>query len=169
MQARRTRRRPFDPMRYCVYTTIALLAWIVSAPVMMMAMSALGLVAYVRAMRDGLTRSKCVLRKPRLGALLSEYCFRRGSGGDRHAHHALTPLRHGVLSAAESPVRGVGHTEVDRRIGRESSPAPGRRLVTGKVNVVLPVTVYVCVPRAIGVGACSVPPTGVIAIEPRST
>jgi hypothetical protein len=57
---------PFDPIRLCVYTTIALLAWIVSAPVMMMAMSALGLVAYWRAMRDGLTRSKCVLRKPRL-------------------------------------------------------------------------------------------------------
>ena len=57
---------PFDPIRLCVYTTIALLAWIVSAPVMMMAMSAIGLVAYWRAMRDGLTRSKCVLRKPRL-------------------------------------------------------------------------------------------------------
>lgn len=57
---------PFDPIRLCVYTTIALLAWIVSAPVMMMAMSALGLVAYTRAMRDGLTRSKCVLRKPKL-------------------------------------------------------------------------------------------------------
>ncbi|HEY6826752.1 MAG TPA: hypothetical protein VI259_07835 [Gemmatimonadaceae bacterium] len=57
---------PFDPIRLCVYTTIALLAWIVGAPVMMMAMSALGLVAYWRAMRDGLTRSKCVLRKPRL-------------------------------------------------------------------------------------------------------
>ncbi len=57
---------PFDPIRLCVYTTIALLAWIVSAPVMMMAMSALGLVAYARAMRDGLTRSKCVLRKPKL-------------------------------------------------------------------------------------------------------
>ena len=57
---------PFDPIRLCVYTTIALLAWIVSAPVMMLAMSALGLVAYRRAMRDGLTRSTCVLRKPRL-------------------------------------------------------------------------------------------------------
>ena len=57
---------PFDPIRLCVYTTIALLAWIVSAPVMMMAMSALGLVGYARAMRAGLTRSKCVLRRPRL-------------------------------------------------------------------------------------------------------
>ena len=57
---------PFDPIRLCVYTTIALLAWIVSPPVMLMAMSALGIAGYVRAMRAGLTRSKCVLREPRL-------------------------------------------------------------------------------------------------------
>src|SRR4029079_8886661 len=57
---------PFDPIRLCVYTTIALLAWIVSPPVMMMAMSALGFVAYVRAMRAGLDWSKCILRAPRL-------------------------------------------------------------------------------------------------------
>jgi len=57
---------PFDPMRLCVYTSIALLAWIVSPPVMIMAMSALGIVGYVRAVRAGLTRSKCVLREPRL-------------------------------------------------------------------------------------------------------
>ena len=57
---------PFDPIRLCVYTTIALLAWLVSPPVMLMAMSALGIVGYLRAMRAGLTRSKCVLREPRL-------------------------------------------------------------------------------------------------------
>jgi hypothetical protein len=57
---------PFDPIRLCVYTTIALLAWLVSPPVMLMAMSALGIAGYVRAMRAGLTKSKCVLREPRL-------------------------------------------------------------------------------------------------------
>ena len=56
----------FDPIRFCVYTTVALLAWIVSPPVMVMAMSGLGLWAYSRAVRAGLTRSKCVLRKPKL-------------------------------------------------------------------------------------------------------
>jgi len=56
----------FDPLRFCVYTTVALLAWLVSAPVMMMAMSALGLWTYGRAIRGGLTRTKCVLRNPRL-------------------------------------------------------------------------------------------------------
>ena len=70
---------PFDPIRLCVYTTIALLAWIVSAPVMMMAMSALGLVAYWRAMRDGLTRSKCVLRQPRLVLLYLGSVFVAGA------------------------------------------------------------------------------------------
>jgi hypothetical protein len=56
----------FDPLRFCAYTTVALLAWLVSAPVMMMAMSALGLWAYGRAIRGGLTRTKCVLKSPRL-------------------------------------------------------------------------------------------------------
>jgi len=56
----------FDPIRFCVYTTVALLSWLVSPPVMVMIMSGLGLWAYSRAMRDGLTRSKCVLRKPKL-------------------------------------------------------------------------------------------------------
>ena len=69
----------FDPIRLCVYTTIALLAWIVGAPVMMMAMSALGLVAYWRAMRDGLTRSKCVLRKPWLVLLYLGAAFAAGA------------------------------------------------------------------------------------------
>jgi hypothetical protein len=59
-------RATFDPLRFCVYTTIALLAWLVSAPVMMMVMSALGLWAYGRAIRGGLTRTKCVLKSPRL-------------------------------------------------------------------------------------------------------
>jgi len=57
---------PYDPLRFCVYTTVALLAWLVSPPVVVVAMSGLGLWAYSRAIRGGLARSKCVLRKPRL-------------------------------------------------------------------------------------------------------
>ena len=56
----------FDPIRFCVFTTVALLAWLLGAPVMVMAMSALGLYAYARAMRGGLSRTRCVLRNPRL-------------------------------------------------------------------------------------------------------
>src|SRR3954463_11188059 len=71
----------FDPIRFCVYTTVALLAWLVSAPVMVMAMSGLGLMAYWRAMRGGLTRSKCVLRNPRLVLLYLGTVFAAGSVG----------------------------------------------------------------------------------------
>jgi hypothetical protein len=71
----------FDPIRYCVYTTVALLAWLVSPPVMVMAMSGLGLVAYWRAVRGGLTRSKCVLRNPRLVLLYLATVFTGGAVG----------------------------------------------------------------------------------------
>ena len=71
----------FDPIRFCVYTTVALLAWIVSPPVMVMAMSGLGLWAYWRAVRAGLTRSKCVLRNPKLVLLYLGAVFAAGAVG----------------------------------------------------------------------------------------
>ena len=71
----------FDPIRFCVYTTVALLAWLVSPPVMVMAMSGLGLWAYWRAVRGGLTRSKCVLRNPRLVLLYLGTVFAGGAAG----------------------------------------------------------------------------------------
>ena len=70
-----------DPIRYCVYTTVALLAWLVSPPVMVMSMSGLGLWAYWRAVRGGLTRSKCVLRNPRLVLLYLGTVFTGGAVG----------------------------------------------------------------------------------------
>lgn len=71
----------FDPIRFCVYTTVALLAWIASPPVMVMAMSGLGLWAYWRAVRAGLTRSKCVLRNPKLVLLYLGTVFAAGAVG----------------------------------------------------------------------------------------
>src|SRR5690349_24415845 len=71
----------FDPIRFCVYTTVALLAWILSPPVMVMAMSGLGLWAYARAVRAGLTRSKCVLRNPKLVLLYLGTVFAAGAVG----------------------------------------------------------------------------------------
>jgi hypothetical protein len=53
-----------DPVRFCVMTTVALLAWLFGPPAIVVAMSALGLWAYRRAIRAGLTRSRCVLRRP---------------------------------------------------------------------------------------------------------
>ena len=71
----------FDPIRFCVYTTVALLAWLVSPPVMVMAMSGLGLWAYWRAVRAGLTRSKCVLRNPKLVLFYLGAVFAAGTVG----------------------------------------------------------------------------------------
>ena len=56
----------FDPLRFCIFTTIALIAWAFGPPLAVMLMSGLGLWAYVRAWRQGLRHSKCVLRDPRL-------------------------------------------------------------------------------------------------------
>jgi hypothetical protein len=48
---------PYDPLRLCVYATIALLAWVLG-PVAVVGFAALGFVGYLRARRAGLTRSK---------------------------------------------------------------------------------------------------------------
>lgn len=58
--------RTFDPLRYCIFTTIALIAWAVGPPVAVALMSALGLAAYWSAWRGGLRTSRCVLRDVRL-------------------------------------------------------------------------------------------------------
>ena len=57
---------PYDPLRFCIFTTIALLAWLVGPPVMVTVLAALGLWAYARARRQGLARSRCVLGDTRL-------------------------------------------------------------------------------------------------------
>jgi hypothetical protein len=57
---------PFDPLRLCIFTTIALLAWLLTPPLVVVWMATLGLLGYVKAYREGLTRSKCFLRDVRL-------------------------------------------------------------------------------------------------------
>jgi hypothetical protein len=56
----------FDPVRFCAMTTVALIAWVLGPPACVMIMSAIGLVAYTRAVRGGLRESRCVLRRPAL-------------------------------------------------------------------------------------------------------
>lgn len=56
---------PFDPLRLCVYTTVALLTW-AFGPVAVLVFAALGLLGYWRAHQAGLTRTKCYLRDVRL-------------------------------------------------------------------------------------------------------
>jgi hypothetical protein len=55
----------YDPLRLCIFATIALLGWLLG-PVALLLFAALGLVGYVRARRAGLTHSKCFLRDTRL-------------------------------------------------------------------------------------------------------
>jgi hypothetical protein len=43
---------PFDPLRLCIFTTIALLAWVLSPPVVVVWMATLGLIGYVKAYRE---------------------------------------------------------------------------------------------------------------------
>ena len=54
-----------DPLRLCVYTTIALLAWLVG-PLVVVAFAAAGIAAYAGARKRGLMESKCLLRDTRL-------------------------------------------------------------------------------------------------------
>lgn len=56
---------PYDPLRLCVYATVALLAWLLGAWAVV-GFAVLGLVGYVRARRAGLLHSKCALRDTRL-------------------------------------------------------------------------------------------------------
>ena len=60
------RAEPFDPFRLCVYTTIGLLAWVLTPAVVVAAFSGIALVAYVRARRTGLVKSRCKLGDTRL-------------------------------------------------------------------------------------------------------
>lgn len=54
-----------DPLRLCVYTTVALLTWLLG-PAVVAALAGLGFAGYLRARRAGLTSSRCILRDIRL-------------------------------------------------------------------------------------------------------
>ena len=69
---------PADPLRFCIFTTIALIAWVLGPPLAVTLMSGLGLWAYIRAWRQGLRSSKCLLRDPRLVMLYLSTAFVAG-------------------------------------------------------------------------------------------
>jgi hypothetical protein len=54
-----------DPLRLCVFATVALLGWLLG-PVALLGFAALGFVGYARARRAGLLRSRCLLGDTRL-------------------------------------------------------------------------------------------------------
>jgi hypothetical protein len=55
----------FDPLKLCIFATVALLTWIFG-PLAVLVFASMGLAGYWRARRAGLTRSKCYLRDTRL-------------------------------------------------------------------------------------------------------
>lgn len=56
---------PFDPLRLCIFATVALLGWIFG-PLAVLVFAAVGFAGYAKARQAGLTRSKCYLRDTRL-------------------------------------------------------------------------------------------------------
>ena len=56
---------PYDPLRLCVFATVALLGWLLG-PVALLGFAGLAIVGYGRARRDGLLRSRCKLGDTRL-------------------------------------------------------------------------------------------------------
>jgi hypothetical protein len=55
----------FDPLRLCVFATVALLGWVLG-PWALLGFAVLAIVGYARARRAGLLRSKCKLGDTRL-------------------------------------------------------------------------------------------------------
>ena len=64
-QSRAEADAPYDPLRLCVFATVALIAWILG-PVAVTFFAVLGAVGYLRARRAGLLRSRCKLGDTRL-------------------------------------------------------------------------------------------------------
>lgn len=56
---------PYDPLKLCIYATIALLGWLLG-PVALAVFAVIGFAGYWTAWRAGLTRSRCWLRDTRL-------------------------------------------------------------------------------------------------------
>lgn len=56
---------PYDPLRLCIFATIALLGWLLG-PLALLCFATLGFIGYTKARRAGLATSKCVLRDTRL-------------------------------------------------------------------------------------------------------
>lgn len=72
--------QPFDPLRLCIYTTIAILAWLLTPAVVVAAFSGVALVAYYKARRAGLVKSRCKLGDTRLVMTYLGVAFAAGVG-----------------------------------------------------------------------------------------
>ena len=57
--------QPLDPLRLCIFATIALLGWMFG-PLAVVVFASVGFAGYLKARRAGLLQSKCYLRDTRL-------------------------------------------------------------------------------------------------------
>jgi uncharacterized membrane protein len=64
-----------DPLRLCIFTTISVIAWIVTPPLAALWFSGVGIWGYAAARRAGLLRSRCVLGDTRLVLVYLEAVF----------------------------------------------------------------------------------------------
>ncbi len=71
---------PYDPLRLCIYATIALLGWL-AGPVALVVFAVVGFVGYSKARRAGLMRSQCLLRDTRLMLAYFAVLAAAGVGG----------------------------------------------------------------------------------------
>lgn len=55
----------YDPLRLCIFATVALLGWL-AGPWALASFAGMGFVGYWKARRAGLLRSRCLLRDTRL-------------------------------------------------------------------------------------------------------
>lgn len=69
-----------DPLPFCIWTTVALLAWLFTPALTVALFGALGLRAYWRAWHAGLDYSKCMLRDVRLVMLYLAVLTVAGTG-----------------------------------------------------------------------------------------
>ena len=79
----------FDLLPFCIFTTVALLAWITNAALVVTIMSALGMLAYWRAIRAGLRTSRCVL---------GDYAHCDGVSGGGVLHRWSSRCREGAMT-----------------------------------------------------------------------
>jgi hypothetical protein len=71
---------PFDPLRLCVFATVALIAWL-TGPIAVAVFGAIGFVGYLRARRAGLLRSRCKLGDTRIVLVYLAALVAAGVGG----------------------------------------------------------------------------------------
>ncbi|MDX1468388.1 MAG: hypothetical protein R3258_03515 [Acidimicrobiia bacterium] len=72
--------KQFDPLRLCIYSTIGLLAWLLTPALVVAFFSGIALMAYYKARRAGLVKSRCKLGDTRLVMAYLAVLFLAGSG-----------------------------------------------------------------------------------------